>query len=125
MLPGLAAAAREAQLGAALGLGIAVPEGDVGVPDLGVDLGGCHGGARQKDEHQHDDQQGYQSLHQSFALLVFQLFHPVTPFSMSGVSQEMVVVVTVVCPISVLPPVTVVTCCFRWPLRVRVIRQLP
>lgn len=44
---------------------------------------------------------------------------------MSGVSQEMVVVVTVVCPVSVLPPVTMVTCCFRSPLRVRVIRQLP
>ena len=26
---------------------------------------------------------------------------------------------------AVLPPVTVVTCCFRSPLRVRVIRQLP
>ena len=38
---------------------------------------------------------------------------------------EAVVVVTVVCPVSVLPPVTVVTCCFRSPLRVRVIRQLP
>ncbi len=59
--------------------------------------------------------------HQSFALLVLQLFHPVTPLFNERCVPKMVVVVTVVCPVSVVAAGDGGDLlCFRWPLRVRV-----